>query len=149
MSSRRPPVMAENEKLSKGAIRKLSAYCRKYMAVIILALILACAGAIFNVMGPDKLSDMTNIIVEGIMTGIDMGEFENIAFFLLTIYILGFVFNYIQGFIMSTVTQRVSRSLRSDISDKINRLPLKYFDSTSFGNVLSRVTNDVDMIAQT
>ncbi len=149
MSSRRPPVMAENEKLSKGAIIKLSAYCRKYMAVIILALILACAGAIFNVMGPDKLSDMTNIIVEGIMTGIDMGEFENIAFFLLTIYILGFVFNYIQGFIMSTVTQRVSRSLRSDISDKINRLPLKYFDSTSFGNVLSRVTNDVDMIAQT
>lgn len=149
MSSRRPPVMAENEKLSKGAIRKLSAYCRKYMAVIILALILACAGAIFNVMGPDKLSDMTNIIVEGIMTGIDMGEFENIAFFLLTIYILGFVFNYIQGFIMSTVTQRVSRSLRSDISNKINRLPLKYFDSTSFGNVLSRVTNDVDMIAQT
>ena len=149
MSSRKPPVMAENEKLSKGAIGKLSAYCRKYMAVIILALILACAGAIFNVMGPDKLSDMTNIIVEGIMTGIDMGEFENIAFFLLTIYILGFVFNYIQGFIMSTVTQRVSRSLRSDISDKINRLPLKYFDSTSFGNVLSRVTNDVDMIAQT
>lgn len=149
MSSRKPPVMAENEKLSKGAIGKLSAYCKKYMAVIILALILACAGAIFNVMGPDKLSDMTNIIVEGIMTGIDMGEFENIAFFLLTIYILGFVFNYIQGFIMSTVTQRVSRSLRSDISDKINRLPLKYFDSTSFGNVLSRVTNDVDMIAQT
>lgn len=149
MNRRRPPVMAEDEKLSKGAIGKLLAYCKKYMAVIIIALILACAGAIFNVMGPDKLSDMTNIIVEGIMTGIDMAEFEKIAFFLLTIYIMGFVFNYIQGFIMSTVTQRVSRKLRSDISDKINRLPLKYFDGTSFGNVLSRVTNDVDTIAQT
>ena len=149
MSNRKPPVMAEDNRLSKGAIGKLLNYCKKYMAVIIIALVLACAGAIFNVMGPDKLSDMTNIIMEGIMTGIDMEAFEKIAFFLLTIYILGFVFNYIQGFIMSTVTQKVSRSLRSDISDKINRLPLKYFDSTSFGNVLSRVTNDVDMIAQT
>lgn len=149
MNNRKPSVMAENEKLSRGAIAKLLAYCKKYLAVIIIALVLACTGAVFNVLGPDKLSDMTNIIVEGIMTGIDMVKFENIAFFLLTIYILGFIFNYIQGFIMSTVTQKISRSLRSDISDKINRLPLKYFDSTSYGNVLSRVTNDIDTIAQT
>ncbi len=142
-------IAGEKSKNMGSSMSKLLSYCKPYAIPIIIALILACAGAIFNVMGPDKLKDMTTIIQEGIMTGIDMAEFEDIAFFLLTIYILGFVFNYVQGFVMATVTQKVSKSLRNNISDKINRLPLKYFDATSYGNVLSRVTNDVDTIAMT
>lgn len=132
-----------------GSVKSLVKYCKPYGIFIIIALLLGCAGAIFNVIGPDKISDMTNLITDGIITGINMVEFEKIAFFLLTIYILGFFFNYTQGFIMATITQRVSKMLRRDISDKINKLPLKYFDGTSYGNVLSRVTNDVDTISTT
>lgn len=142
-------MTGEESKNFKGSIMKLMSYCKPYVIVILIALILACAGAIFNVIGPDKLKDMTNVIQQGIVNGIDMKELESIAFFLLTIYLAGFVFNYIQGFIMTTVTQRVANSLRRNISDKINKIPLKYFDSTNYGNVLSRVTNDVDTIAQT
>lgn len=142
-------MTGEESKNFKGSIMKLMSYCKPYVIVILIALILACAGAIFNVIGPDKLKDMTNVIQQGIVNGIDMKELESIAFFLLTIYLAGFVFNYIQGFIMTTVTQRVANSLRRNISDKINKIPLKYFDNTSYGNVLSRVTNDVDTIAQT
>lgn len=142
-------MTGEESKNFKGSIMKLMSYCKPYVIVILIALILACAGAIFNVIGPDKLKDMTNVIQQGIVNGIDMKELESIAFFLLTIYLAGFVFNYIQGFIMTTVTQRVANSLRRNISDKINKIPLKYFDNTNYGNVLSRVTNDVDTIAQT
>ena len=144
-----PNITGEKSKNFSGSIMKLLSYCKPYAIAIIIALILACAGAIFNVIGPDKLKDMTNVIQKGIMYGIDMAEFEDIAFFLLTIYIVGFAFNYIQGLIMTIVTQRVAKGLRTKISGKINRLPLKYFDNTSYGDVLSRVTNDIDTIAQT
>ena len=116
---------------------------------MIIALVLACSGAVLNVIGPDKIGDLSNVISTGFMTGINRIEFDKIAYFLLTIYIIGFVFNYIQGLIMTTITQRISKKLRKDISEKINRLPLKYFDNTSHGNILSRVTNDVDTISMT
>jgi ATP-binding cassette, subfamily B, multidrug efflux pump len=112
-------------------------------------LILAMAGSVFNIIGPDILSKITDLITEGMMKSIDLDAVVNVATLLAILYGLGFVFNYIQGFIMATVTQRVSKKLRGDLSTKINRLPLKYFDSTSTGDVLSRVTNDVDMIGQT
>jgi ATP-binding cassette, subfamily B, multidrug efflux pump len=133
----------------KKTIRQLISYCKLYLPAIIIALILAMAGAVFNIIGPDLLSKITDIITEGMMTSIDLDAVVNIASLLAFLYGLGFLFNYIQGFIMATVTQRVSKNLRSDLSTKINRLPLKYFDSTSTGDVLSRVTNDVDMIGQT
>jgi ATP-binding cassette, subfamily B, multidrug efflux pump len=133
----------------KKTIRQLISYCKVYLPAIIIALILAMAGSVFNIIGPDILSKITDLITEGIMKSIDLDAVVNVATLLAILYGLGFVFNYIQGFIMATVTQRVSKKLRGDLSTKINRLPLKYFDSTSTGDVLSRVTNDVDMIGQT
>lgn len=133
----------------KKTIGQLISYCKLYLPAIIIALILAVAGSVFNIIGPDILSDITDLITEGMMTSIDLDAVVNVATLLAFLYGLGFLFNYIQGFIMATVTQRVSKNLRSDLSTKINRLPLKYFDSTSTGDVLSRVTNDVDMIGQT
>ena len=139
----------EKPKDFKQSIGKLLGYCKRYLPAILVAFCLAIAGTVFNIIGPDKLSDITDKITAGFMTGIDLEGIRDIAVFLLILYGLGYLFNYLQGFIMATVTQRVSNRLRSDISGKINRLPLKYFDSTSYGNVLSRVTNDVDTIGQT
>ncbi|MEH6995931.1 ABC transporter ATP-binding protein [Neobacillus drentensis] len=133
----------------KKTLKQLISYCKVYLPAIIIALILAMTGAVFSIIGPDLLSEITDLITEGMMTSIDLDAVVNVATLLAILYGLGFVFNYIQGFIMATVTQRVSKNLRSDLTTKINRLPLKYFDSTSTGDVLSRVTNDVDMIGQT
>lgn len=129
--------------------KKLVLYCKFCIPQIIVAFIFAIIGTIFTIVGPNKLSQITDLITDGLISGIDLEKVQKIAVFLSILYGLGFVFNYIQGFIMATVTQRLSKSLRSDISEKINRLPLKYFDSTSYGDVLSRVTNDVDTIGQT
>lgn len=129
--------------------KKLALYCKFCIPQIIVAFIFAIIGTIFTIVGPNKLSQITDLITHGLISGIDLEKVQKIAVFLSILYGLGFVFNYIQGFIMATVTQRLSKSLRTDISEKINRLPLKYFDSTSYGDVLSRVTNDVDTIGQT
>lgn len=129
--------------------KKLVLYCKFCIPQIIVAFIFAIIGTIFTIVGPNKLSQITDLITDGLISGIDLEKVQKIAVFLSILYGLGFVFNYIQGFIMATVTQRLSKSLRTDISEKINRLPLKYFDSTSYGDVLSRVTNDVDTIGQT
>lgn len=131
------------------AIGQLISYCRKYLPVMIIAMVLAVAGAVLNIMGPDKLSDITGLIVDGLFTGIDIKAVLKICMTLLIMYLCGSFFTLIQGQMMAGTTQRVSKSLRTDISGKINRLPLKYFDSTSIGNTLSRVTNDVDTISQT
>lgn len=133
----------------KETMKKLIAYCKSYVPLIILALVLGMAGAIFNIIGPEYLSRITDIIVEGIMTEIDLEAVVDVATFLAILYGIGVVFNYAQGYIMATITQRVAKNLRTDISTKINRLPLKYFDKTSYGDILSRVTNDVDLIGQT
>lgn len=135
--------------MNKEAIKQLISYCRSYIPIITIALVLAMLGAVFNIIGPELLSQITDHITEGLLTKIDLDAVLNISMILAFLYGLGFIFNYIQGYIMATVTQRVSKKLRSEISTKINRLPLKYFDSTTTGDVLSRVTNDVDMIGQT
>lgn len=140
----------EKAKNFKGSMINLLGYSKGYLPYIITALVLAIAGTIFSLIGPNRLQDITDIIQEGFMSpdGVDTDEVTSIAIFLVVLYVLGFVFNYIQGFIMSTVTQRISRNLRNDISHKINNIPLSYFNKTSYGDVLSRVTNDVDMIGQ-
>jgi len=145
-----PPgmFMGGRPKDFRGAIRKLLGYIGAYLPAIIFALVLGFLGAVFNIIGPDKLSEITDIIAAGMMTGIDIDAVTRVGAFLATLYALSLLFNYIQGFIMATVTQRVSRRLRSDISRKINRLPLSYFNRNSTGDVLSRVTNDVDLIGQ-
>lgn len=133
----------------KESMFKLLKYIKRYLPLIIPALLLASISAVFGVIGPDKLSDITDTITKGIVTGIDLDKVKSIGIFLIVIYGLSAIFGYLQGFIMSTVTNRCSRSLRREISEKINKLPLKYFDKTSYGDVLSRVTNDVDNIGHT
>lgn len=133
----------------KKAIGQLTSYSRAYVPMIILAMILALVGAAFNVIGPDKLSDITNLIQEGIATSVDIDAVQQIMLVLVVLYGLALVFNYVQGFITATVAQRITKKMRTELSQKINRIPLKYFDGTSHGNVLSRVTNDVDTIGQT
>ena len=128
---------------------KLIPYCRKYLFIIIIAILCAAGGTVFLILGPDKLKDITNLIAEGIMGGMNLDGIQTIAFTLVAFYLSSVVLSYVQGFIMATVTQRVSQKLRGDISQKINKLPLRYFDSTSYGDVLSRVTNDVDTIGMT
>lgn len=132
-----------------GSLRKLAAYCRQYLPAIAAAMVLAAAGSVLNLIGPGRVADMTDLITQGMMTGIDVGATTEIAAELVCLYAAGWLFSVIQGVVMATVTQRVSKSLRTDISQKINRLPLRYFDRTSTGNILSRVTNDVDTIGQT
>ena len=113
-----------------------------------VAIIFSIIGAIFNLIGPGKLSEITNLITEGLSGIIALDKITDIAILLVVLYVLGFVLNYIQGFIMATITQNVTKNMRHDIESKINRLPLKYFDSVPIGDVLSRVTNDVDTIGQ-
>ena len=142
---RRP---AEKSKDFKGTWMKIIRYCKRYLAVIVVALICAVAGTILTILGPDKLSDLTKVITEGIATGIDMERVESIGLTLVAFYVGSAILSFGQQFIMATVTQNVTKQLRSDISGKINRLPMAYYNKTSTGDVLSRVTNDVDMISQ-
>lgn len=142
---RRP---AEKSKDFKGTWMKIIRYCKRYLAVIVVALICAVAGTILTILGPDKLSDLTKVITEGIATGIDMERVKSIGLTLVAFYVGSAILSFGQQFIMATVTQIVTKQLRSDISVKINRLPMAYYNKTSTGDVLSRVTNDVDMISQ-
>ena len=137
-----------NHKFSQS-FGKLIKYCKPYLPAIVIAIIFAIGGTVFTILGPDKLREMTLQIQQGLMGDMNLKLISKIAFTLLAFYLIGVVLSYFQGFIMATVTQRVSNKMRKDISTKINRLPLRYFDKTSYGDILSRVTNDVDTIAQT
>ncbi len=146
MNRRRTTEKAEN---FGEAMKNLIKYCRPYFGLIIIALILAIGGSILTIIGPDKLSTITDEITNGLMGDINLELIKNIALSLLIIYVLSAIFTYLQGFIMAIVTNKFSKRLRSEISKKINKLPLKYFDNSSYGDILSRVTNDVDTIGQT
>ena len=137
---------------------KLVHYCRNYLPVIIIALVLGAAGTICQIIGPDKLKDMTNEIVKGlpaivngkpVMNSVDFNAVGRIAWLLVALYVGYAVLSYVQSWMMANVTQRTAQELREAISVKINKLPLKYFDKVSYGDVLSRITNDVDAIGQT
>ena len=133
----------------KASFKKLISYNKPFVVIVGIALILSMASSILSIIGPDKLKDMTNVIVSGLMTGIDMDEIKRIGLLLVGFYTCSLIFNYIQSLIMATVTNKFSCRMRSEISEKINRLPLSYFDKTTIGDVLSRVTNDVDTIGWT
>ena len=145
------PGMAKGEKAKDfwGAIKNLFVYIRGYLPAIIIATVFSAAGTVLNVIGPDKMKKITTLIAEGAMTGIDKEAVFKIAITLVIMYGAGAMLNLLQGVIMADVTQKTSKSLRTDISRKINRLPLSYFDKTSIGDILSRITNDVDSIGQT
>ncbi|WP_188204980.1 ABC transporter ATP-binding protein [Desemzia incerta] len=133
----------------KQTYKDLLAYINVYLPIVIVALVLAMGAAVISLIGPRQLSEITDLITAGLTGQLDIAAIEKIALLLVTLYVISYIANYVQGFIMATITQRVSKKLRRDISEKINRLPLRYFDSNSVGDVLSRVTNDVDMISQT
>ena len=139
----------------KRAMSRLLEYCKRYLPVLIIAWIASLAGTVLQIIGPDKIKDLTNEIMKGLPAAIkgnqvsgsiDMDVVSKIAWTLVVFYGFSLVLNYLQSIIMSTVTQVISKKLRTDISQKVNRLPFKYFDSVSIGDVLSRVTNDVDAI---
>lgn len=142
-------VMSSNEKTDLKSLKKLAAYIKKYIPIMAIALVCAIAGAMASIIGPEKISDLMDIIIDGIMTGIDLYAVANVAFTLVAIYLTGAALTYAQQFIMATVTQKTTRKLRTDIDNKLNRLPLRFFDRTSKGDILSRVTNDADTISQT
>lgn len=143
------PVARSNEKTDFKALKQLVSYIKRYIPAIIIAIICAIAGAAASIIGPQKISDLMNIIIDGIMSGIDLDAVADVAFTLVAIYVTGAVLTYVQQFIMATVTQYTTRRLRNDIDNKLSRLPLCFFDRTSKGDILSRVTNDADIISQT
>lgn len=153
------PAVAEKPKDFKKALGKLYGFIKSFIVPIIVALLFAVAGTVLNLIGPNKLGDLTNLIqasfdfdensLQWILSDVNLQEVTSVCIFLVVIYSVGLLCSYLQGVIMATVTQKNSQGLRRAISKKINLLPLKYFDSNSVGDVLSRVTNDVDTIGQT
>ncbi len=146
-----PPGTRPGEKAKdfKGSIIKLFKYNKKLIPAMVIAMVFSFITSLFTIISPDKLKDMTAEIEKGLMSSIDMDAITEIAIFLIVLVIVGAVLGYIQSVLMAVITQKISRKLRNEISEKINVLPLKYFDNTTFGDVLSRVTNDVDTVAHT
>lgn len=144
----------EKPKDFKGTFSKLLDYLKPYKVKLIIVIIFAIGSTVFSIVGPKILGKATTKIFEGLISkvsggeGIDFSYIKNIILTLIGLYLLSALFSYIQGFIVTGVSQKVSYKLRKEISQKVNRLPLKYFDKVSHGEVLSRVTNDVDTVSQ-
>lgn len=128
--------------------KRLFGYMDRYRKYIVLAIILSMIGTVLSLLGPNVLRDMTNIMTDNIMTGIPLDEIGRYGVILTVIYLVSAVLMLVQGLILATVTQRTAGNLRRDISRKINRIPLSYFDKTSTGDIMSRVTNDADTMGQ-
>ena len=138
----------------KGTMGKLFQYLGQYRIAILFVVLFAIGSAIFSIVGPKVLGQATTEIFNGLVSkitgeggGIDFGKIGNILIFLLCLYAVSSLFSFIQGYIMTGVSQKVSYNLRKAISEKINRMPMKYFETRTHGEVLSRVTNDVDTLS--
>lgn len=151
-------VGGEKAKNFKGSWSRLIKFSKEYIPAVIAALILAAVSTIFIIVGPNKLKEMTNVIMKGlpamvdgspIAGAIDFSSLFNTGIFLVILYAISGILGFTENYIMATVTAKIAKKLRTDISTKINRLPFKYFDKTSYGDVISRVTNDIDAIGQT
>ena len=144
----------EKAKDFSGAIRKLLGYMKRYKGRIAVMLIFAVAGTAFNIAGPKILGKATTELFNGLVGkvngtgGIDFGKIGMILSWTMGLYLLSALFSFVQGFIMTGISNDVSYSLRKDISKKMNRLPMKYYESRTYGEVLSRITNDVDTLQQ-
>jgi len=132
----------------RKTLGELLTYCKPQLPIVVVALLCAAFGALLTLVGPDRLREITDLITAGMMSGIDLKAIVSICVFLLVIYVLSAFLGFSQGYLMATATQKISKRLRSDVSGKINRLPICYFNKTAYGDVLSRVTNDVDSIGQ-
>ena len=154
---RGPGPMAAGEKAKdfKGTMKKLLGYLKKFLPGIILVLVCAAASTVFSIFGPKILGQATTKLFEGLiamLTGtgsIDFGAIGRILLLLGTLYLVSALLSYVQGWVMSGVATKLSYTMRTDISRKIDKLPLSYFDRVPNGEVLSRITNDVDTITQT
>lgn len=131
---------------NKTMLRIIS-YSKKHLFLIIIALLCAVGSTILMLFGPNQLSELTDLIKNGLMTSIDLGAIINIAVLLIILYVFSWILGAVQGFIMATIAQIISKLMRKDISMKINRIPMSYFNKLSTGEILSRVTNDVDTIS--
>ena len=146
---RGPKIGDTNVKNFRKAWADLMSYMGSFRKWFLLAIVLAFASTIISLIGPDLLSDMTDLIEDGIYSRtMDMDAIFRIGYILAALYITSAVMMIVEKYILATVTQRTASRLRTDISRKINRMPLRYFDRTTTGDMLSRVTNDVDTIGQ-
>lgn len=145
---------AEKPKDFKGSIKKLIHYMGRYWAAIIAVMIFAAVSTVFSVFGPKVMGKATTALAEGLMSkiagtgGIDFSYIGRILLFTLGLYLASAAFTFIQGWIMTAITQKTCYRMRKEISEKINRMPMKYFESRTYGEVLSRITNDVDTLGQ-
>lgn len=138
-------------KNTKKALKTITGFCKKYWGIIIVALVCAAESAVLSVLGPNYISDLTEVIQNGISfkgVNIDLNAILTIGCTLIGIYAASIVLSYVQQFIMNHVSCNVGKKMRSNISEKINKIPLKYYDSHNYGDTLSRVTNDVDTVTQ-
>ena len=142
----------EKAKNFKGTIRKLIKYIGRYKIAVIIVMICAAISTVFSVIGPKILGNATSEIASGLMkkiqgTGsIDLNAIGLILLSVLLLYLISAVFMFVQGWLMTGITQKICYRMRRDISEKINRMPLKYFESRTYGEVLSRITNDIDTL---
>lgn len=145
---------AEKAKDFKGTFKKLLGYISKYHAVLIVVAIFTIGSTVFNIVGPKVLGKATTEIFNGLVSkiqggeGIDFTKVGQIVLIMIGIYLMSMLMSYVQGFLMSGVVQKIAFQMRKEISQKINRLPMNYYDKNSFGDVLSRITNDVDTLTQ-
>ena len=150
----RGQMPVEKAKDFKGSIGKLFAYMKQYHAAVAVVILCAIASTVFSVIGPDILGKATTELSNGLLakiqgTGsIDFTKIGQILLFVLGLYLLSTLFSFVQGWLMTGVTQKVCYRMRKDISEKIDRMPMAYFESRTYGEVLSRITNDVDTLGQ-
>lgn len=151
---RGPQMSNEKAKDFKGTMKKLMAYLSVYKIGIFFVIVFAIGSTIFNIVGPKILGKATTEIFKGLVrkvsggSGIDFDKIAHIVLTLLCLYLTSAVFSFVQGYIMTGVSQKLTYRLRKEISEKINRLPMNYFDKQTHGEVLSRITNDVDTLSQ-
>ena len=143
------PNMRPTEKTDlKGALNDLSAYMRKSLGVVLLALVLAALSAVLTIIGPDQVGKIATIMSDGLLSGIDLAAVARVGVLLAVIYGLSALFGFIQHYIMASVTLKMSYRMRAELSEKINRVPQKYFNFHAQGDILSRITNDVSTLQQ-
>ena len=149
-----PPVAMEKAKDFKGTVKKLWGYLSKYKIALIIVLLFTIASTVFSVIGPKILGNATTELFNGVISkytggaGINFTKIGKILLFLLALYICSAIFSYIQGIIMTNISQKLAYRLRKEVSKKINKLPMKFYDNKTHGEILSVITNDIDTLSQ-
>lgn len=138
----------EKPKDFKKSVKDILLFSKNLKVLFIISIVSAIFTSIFSIIAPNRIRDLVNVITKGLMTTIDTEKAMNIAVMIIIIYVLSAIFNYIEGVVSATLANKMSQNFRTAMDDKINKLPLRYFDNHSYGDILSRITNDVDLIGQ-